>query len=651
MKNNKKDMLKKHHFWILFGLVPLLVLIATLMISSGVGGKIDEETAKITTAESNIKSKTNPKPNVLIDKMGETIKFIDSKQEGLWKGSYSPQKNLYSMLDSRKLQPIERMGLRFGDKIPNPQDEYEEFKKKEVYTKRFENMAERVVPTMFAGGWQRILRHVNTWTDVKLSSEQIWLLMEDIWVQDSLLEAVSSVNAQMAKFTRVKYVKDGQVIDDPLDKEHQDPLRRKFGSRTWEIELEVVQKGSAKILKGTLINITDKLQLMGVGNIMTLKVWLEEGDNVTPFEFKIGGECLAGEGATRLVRDKNGDREVKLNVQDIIYSDDHIIPPGMGVAKIDRVEQVFDGRTVPIRAIEEMALGRQDSRNAELPLKPPFGKNFADEPAAASTASTGSTITGGSSGGPPGGTKPGVTGMGMGGLGGSQNSARTLSGGGTVATVIDANKARYLPDPTEQVRRMPIGMVLITDQSYLQDVLLAFANSPLRFQITQVTWNRYRGTLLGTGNESGTIGSPGYGGSSGSVMSGSGRFGDGLGSVPGPGKARPGGPSGLSPFGPAGGSLPYGGSGMGGGPSNVSEAQLTSGLIELKVYGIVSLYTSPEPPAVDPNATDPKKEKDPKDKGTGPKDPASKDPVQKDPAQKDPVQKGPTGTDPKNPKN
>jgi hypothetical protein len=53
---------------------------------------------------------------------------------------------------------------------------------------------------------------------------------------------------------------------------------------------------------------------------------------------------------------------------------------------------------------------------------------------------------------------------------------------------------RYL-ETTEQVRRMPIGMVLIVDQSHVQDVLTAFAKSPLRFQTTQVEWRRYRGSI------------------------------------------------------------------------------------------------------------------------------------------------------------
>jgi hypothetical protein len=136
MKNNNKELLKKHHFWILFGLVPLFVLIAVLVVSSAVGGAIAAKDEEIKKAEAAIKSKSNPKPNILIEKMGDTIKVVDSKQDYLWTRSYSPQKSLYTMLDSPLLRPIDKLKLRFGDKIPNDQYQYEEFKKKDVYTAR-----------------------------------------------------------------------------------------------------------------------------------------------------------------------------------------------------------------------------------------------------------------------------------------------------------------------------------------------------------------------------------------------------------------------------------------------------------------------------------------------------------------------------------
>jgi hypothetical protein len=253
--------------------------------------------------------------------------------------------------------------------------------------------------------------------------------------------------------------------------------------------------------------------------------------------------------------------------------------------------------------------------------------------------------------------------------GGKEGTAGIPFGGGTVSTVVDGNKKRYL-DASAQVRRMPVGIVVVVDQTYLQDVLLAFANSPLRFQITQVAWNRYRGSL-GTENK----GSTGSAGDGGIVQGGKGNLsGDftrpsdpDMHGPKGPGGRPPGPLSGSGPpmggssAGPPGGqSGSYGpgsfapgsvpgsfGPGAGGIPSTVSESQLTSGLIQLSVYGVVSLYSSPEaPPPADASAAP--KDTDPKDKDPKDKDPKDKDP-KKDPKDKDP-KKDTMPTDPKTPK-
>jgi hypothetical protein len=168
-----------------------------------------------------------------------------------------------------------------------------------------------------------------------------------------------------------------------------------------------------------------------------------------------------------------------------------------------------------------------------------------------------------------------------------------------VAAVTDGNKKRYLVS-TDQVRRMPVGIVVVVDQAYMEDVLLAFANSPLRFQITQVEWKRFTGTLAGAGS------SGSAGGSAGDID-----FGFGLNNVKGsadpdaapgsgsrrPGRpGRPGGPGPVSPGptghgpGPVGFGQPAASSG-----STVSESQITSALVELSIYGVISLYEKYDP--------------------------------------------------------
>ena len=75
--------------------------------------------------------------------------------------------------------------------------------------------------------------------------------------------------------------------------------------------------------------------------------------------------------------------------------------------------------------------------------------------------------------------------------------------------VLDGNKDRYI-DVTDQVRRMPVALVLVIDQMFIQDALAAYANSTLRFQVTQFHWTRFRGTLDGGAGAAGGA-APGFG--------------------------------------------------------------------------------------------------------------------------------------------
>lgn len=167
---------------------------------------------------------------------------------------------------------------------------------------------------------------------------------------------------------------------------------------------------------------------------------------------------------------------------------------------------------------------------------------------------------------------------------------------------------------------MPVGIVVVVDQAYMQDMLLAFANSPLRFQITQVTWTRFRDRLTGLGTTAGGAG-PGGGidyGAPGTInFGGSGDPDERPSSLgPRPGSPRPGGlsatigPVGMSPMGPLG-PIGSGFPGMGQGypgtsaSSVVSESQITSGLVELSICGIVSLYEKFEAPKPADAATTP----------------------------------------------
>lgn len=573
---------KKHHFWILLGLVPLLTLIAVAMVDAKVGSKIDERQTAIKAANDEIARKTDPKPDDLIKALDKISHVVNNKQDELHKTNWDRQKDLFTWPGNspRVFKPIEEQNLRFGADLPDLTAIFGEFQRPETYRYEYSSlnaagtnrpgtgMADRVAPTQFLGGWPSVLRHVSDFGQVTVNKNQVWLILEDMWVQRSVLGGVRAVNEEMATFHRV---------DDPAKAPAQSKTHRVFRNRVWELDLELTPEGQSYRLGGTLTNISDRLQLMGTGSVMTLHVWLSPADTARPVVFKIGGEYLPGRGTTKAIKDKDGKAQVvPANVLPILPVPDHVLPAGGVPADLEivRVEQVFDVRTVPVKRVDALVLGQLgvDARNAGQPLLPPLAKSeggqfdelFVKGPPAAAGTDGGSNTPA-----PIRQPFPGPS---------ESGGVAAARGGGTLTAVVDANKNRYLAR-TPQVRRLPVGLVVIVDQAYLQDVLLALSNSPLRFQITQVAWTRYRGTLDGAG----LGGSDSPGGVIDSAPVGTVNFGGigGTGFAPPP---RP-------PVGRPGFSNSETGNYTGsGGPSAVSDSQITSGLVELSVYGVVSLY-------------------------------------------------------------
>jgi len=635
-----KETLKKHHFWILVGLTPILVLIAVILIDSTVGAEIETKAKKIADDEKKLNGKDAPKSEKLLSLFGAQLDELGRKRTDLWKENWErqiglsvkkvngkdayvqdPVRNLLRWPKSARLDRFNygadyatnKTQLKFGATIPNDSGEYNEFTKQEVYLAEFSNpflkdperevekrtgMADRVYPTAFAGGWQAVLRHVTTpagWGEQVPKPEQLWLALEDIWIQRAVLDAVKQVNDSVARFHLVpRYDANGVKLDDSK-------LERSFSSRIWNVTLKVAQRpGDGRfVITGTLRNVTDRLQLLGNGNMLVLNLWLSNAPGAQPIPFRIGGEFIPGG-----------------EVRPIASAEEHLLPAGISVEEIARIEQVFDTKTVPIRRIDHLALGKRDSRHAAFVLKEPefalFKKEAEAEKAKADAASSssgpGNTPMGGGGGPPPMGS------FGSGGNSGSNSAAveGQLEGGGAIASVIDGNRKRYI-EATQQIRRMPVAITVVVDQAYMNDVMMAYANLPMRFQITQFHWQRFRGSLGG-----GSTGSSGFSGGSDDVAGpargteGSGiKFG-GSGGGPPPGMIGP-----MGPGGPKGPSMPPGtGPGFpGSGPSfpgsggsappagTFSEAQLTAGLVELTIYGIVSVYEKYETP--DPATTTP----------------------------------------------
>jgi hypothetical protein len=243
---------------------------------------------------------------------------------------------------------------------------------------------------------------------------------------------------------------------------------------------------------------------------------------------------------------------------------------------------------------------------------------------------------------------------------------------GPPEAVLNRYKNRYVT-VTGQVRRMPVAVVLLVDQMFMQDALVAYANSPLRFQITQYHWKRFRGSISsfaqgdggavapppglegGTGGEYGPGGEGLPGGEGGTPDAGSGGepsflLGSGGGEAGFGGEPGPGGLPGGESFGPFGSGGFGGGYGFGYG-TGVADGQVTSGLVELSIYGIVTLYEKyedqPAAPTTDLTST-------PNPENPAPEQPAPGQPMTPAPAPAPaPMPSDPkgTGTAPMTPKN
>jgi hypothetical protein len=241
--------------------------------------------------------------------------------------------------------------------------------------------------------------------------------------------------------------------------------------------------------------------------------------------------------------------------------------------RIVGVRQILDWRSVPVKQINGIEftdvahLHSDRTRVRGLLRVYPFARKDPSPPAAV-PGPTDSTSTSGGTG----------EAVGFAGAGGT----------GTVPPVVRPTRTpdhgvplnRYY-EVTDEVRRVPVAVVLVVDAPYMNDVLAAFANSRLRIQVTQVVWNRMPLGLPRPNfyQKTGTGAGAGAGSSERSPASPVGAAGAG-GSVQLPG--YPGLPS--STGGP---------SGTGGMRGPVSVEEETSE-IEIQIYGLISLYESPD---------------------------------------------------------
>jgi len=543
------ETMKKHHFWLLF--IPVLIglFLAWIGLFFGVADATEVKDKANKDAKDKIaRAKAQPKKTIDLYEVRKGTLFDLRTQR--WKEMWDIQQGIYEWPKALGEDQIDKVkDFKFGKDISN--DSFlNAFR--DHYVKEYTTLAAESAPLQFAGGWNAVLRHVAAWKRTP-ESEDVWLAMEDYWVEKEFVRALAEVNKDAARFS-------------PKPDEKTGIRERTFSNRIWEVKLKLVNKPGSSVVEGTIKNLTDRLQPYNASNELILNLWLNQDANTRPFRFAIEGTSLEG-GKTEAIKPVPKKHTVLEGNPDGIY----------------RVEQVFDARTAPIKRLDRLTLGYLSDRHNQLELQmPSFSAKATMDTAAADGKGMGPGPAGPA--GPAGlagmGPGPGPVGPPGGGPGAGQGAATS-----TDTTFNGLVRRRYI-NRTDQVRAMPVGLTVILDQAYIQDAVTSLSNTKLRFQTVQTHLIRFRNSI----SYSSAPGGDGMGEGAGPPVG-----------PAGPAGMGPAGPPGMGPVGPpgAGGAgnpgFP-GGFGGNSAPRSSSEDQVASNLIELSIYGITSLYEKFELP-------------------------------------------------------
>ncbi|MBX7106838.1 MAG: hypothetical protein K1X57_22370 [Gemmataceae bacterium] len=522
-----KDKLKKHHFWILLGLALLLLPVTLGGVWMSVAQATEERAKKVNDEKKKLADARTKGQNYLDLQMAQK-KALEVRKDEVWKASYDAQKGLIEWPPA--LAHLDK--LYFGDPISD--EDRNTFRKADVYVPEYEALAQLIRPTEMNGGYQNVLRVVK-WGERFPTDEDCWLALEDLCVQREMLRCVSEINQLMSKFEN-KTKESEKELKDRL-KPGPDESVFRFVSPYWQLDLAVSSssegKGNDVVARGILKNISHRRL------------------NVARIDFLVSlFDPATTQGRPGLLSVESDyvsvDEEVEFKNRPI--KDARAAKP-----VIHAIEQKLDARFVPVKRVEKIALGYHSHRTADKPLvmcamseeaKKKAGTDAA--PAADPTAPPGTAA--------------------------APTADRTPSG---------IDRLRYIT-VTKQVRRMPIGMVVVVDQAHVQDVLRALANSRLRFQTVQAHAARYRGgqnAMAAAGPAPAMPGPAPGGGNAGALLRG----------YPVPGGQ------------PAMTNAPNPGPAMASGADDSA-----TNLVEMSIYGLASIYEKyPPRPPVDPNAAPP----------------------------------------------
>lgn len=437
-----KEQLAKNQFWILFGVV-LPILFFTMIWLKTVSASRNEAGKKDLTAHLNkLKALVDQPPHGDLDMraLGEREETLQKRQDEIWKSSWDMQKELLTW--PGKLQaPLG--DLKFGD--PIDVNFCSEYSRPDMYHPQYEAMVDLFKLKNVKIGQDAVRDFEFTqfkggWKKVFGNHVANWSAKkqappsaEEVWLAQE--DVWVQREAMKALREALDLTARYQKVKGPEDLKPGELYRQHFQNADWQIDLVLGEKKARYFLHGRIKNITEQPQMLGK---IFFQVQLHRG-NAAPVILPVEADTIAA----------GKDAPIAELALDLANRPDTILA----------VTQLFELRDTPIRRIEQVIVGAQAHRtfNALKMLKSSAAAVAALPP-------------------PAEGIRPADR----------PNPAITDNG---------LARERYA-DITDQVRRVPVAIIALVDQGHIPEVLAALASSRFRFQITQVSWQHFRASLV-----------------------------------------------------------------------------------------------------------------------------------------------------------
>jgi hypothetical protein len=436
-----KETLIKHQFWIGFGVLLLLMLVTGIWISAVSAEDNVTKKQALDAAKASLDSNLNkpPRNKNEINELKKRVGVLEKRREEVWKKAWEMQESLQTwpkaMLEGSELEK-----MSFGDDIKDDAIRGR-YANKNVYDKEVQGLKDTFKVPVVIDKEEKVFEMVQLRDDKTLRTVEDWTKLgkapssEEVWLaqEDIWVQREILNSIREAVTTVAKFTQSKE----PPAAGRGELFREVYTNPEWQMDLSLAQKGDNYLLKGRIKNVTDHPLPLGK---LFFNLQLHQGD-AKPVLLEVQGPMLPAGKDWPIA-------EVPLNLAGR--------PDG-----ILGVIQVFDSRTSPIRRLDEIVMGAQAHRLFMSQLKP---AEFSKQAAAKSGGTAGA---------------------------GKDKDKDAAAGNRTANGLM---RDRYM-DVTEQVRRMPVGIVVLIDQNHAPELLAALTNSRLRLQVTQVAWQHFRGNL------------------------------------------------------------------------------------------------------------------------------------------------------------